>query len=134
MRLKAFLSRSGHIAVEAAVIIRQRCGNRFVHIILPASTTTSFSPNASRAAAAILVNPFNSVLLGAKVTAMQRIRELLLELEHYQQRTEQEIVLSQHIFNAVTQHMSTKTIPGLDHRMRPADHFSGDLMIYEKSP
>lgn len=121
---------------EAAVIIKQRCGNRFVPIIF----LTGLNDDESLARCVesggddFLVKPFNSVLLGAKITAMQRIRELHLELEQYQQRTEQELVLSQHVFKAVTQRMGTRTISGLDHWMRPAGHFSGDLMIYEKSP
>jgi CheY-like chemotaxis protein len=121
---------------EAAVIIKQRCGNRFVPIIF----LTGLNDDKSLAKCVesggddFLVKPFNSVLLGAKVTAMQRIRELHLALEQYQQRTEQEIALTHHIFKALTQRMSTKSIPGMDHWMRSAGHFSGDLMIFEKSP
>jgi CheY-like chemotaxis protein len=121
---------------EAAVIIKQRCGNRFVPIIF----LTGLNDDKSLAKCVesggddFLVKPFNSVLLGAKVTAMQRIRQLHQALEQYQQRTEQEIALTHHVFKALTQRMSAKSISGLNLWTRSAGHFSGDLMIFEKSP
>lgn len=121
---------------EAATIIKQRCGNRFVPIIF----LTGLNDDESLARCVesggddFLVKPFNSLLLGAKIVAMQRIRELHTELEHFQQRTEQEIELTNHVFDALTNRMSTKVVPGLDSWMLAAGHFSGDLMIYDKSP
>lgn len=121
---------------EAATIIKQRCGNRFVPIIF----LTGLNDDESLAKCVesggddFLVKPFNSLLLGAKIVAMQRIRALYQELEHYQQRTEQEIELTQHVFDSLTRRMSSNVVHGLDHWMRSAGHFSGDLMIYDRSP
>lgn len=120
---------------EATTIIKQRCGSRFVPIIF--LTGLNDDESLARCIASggddFLVKPFNSLLLAAKIVAMQRIRELHTELEHYQQRTEQEIELTHHVFDALTKRMSTKAVPGLDYWMRAAGHFSGDLMIYDKS-
>lgn len=120
---------------EAATIIKQRCGNRFVPIIF----LTGLNDDESLARCVesggddFLVKPFNRLLLGAKIVAMQRILQLHRELEHYQERTEQEIALTQHAFDSLTRRMSANVVPGLNHWMRSAGHFSGDLMIYDKS-
>lgn len=121
---------------EAATIIKQECSKRFVPIIF----LTGLNDDESLARCVesggddFLVKPFNSVLLGSKITAMQRILHLYSQLELYQQRTEQEIALTHHVFDAVTKRASSKKIPGLDHWMCAAGHFSGDLMIYDMTP
>ncbi len=121
---------------EATAAIKQRCGTRFVPIIF----LTGLNDDESLAKCVesggddFLVKPFNSLLLGAKIIAMQRIRDLHVELERYQQRTEQEIELTHHVFNSLTRRMRDQAISGLDHWMRSAGHFSGDLMIYDRSP
>ncbi len=121
---------------EAASIIKQKCGTRFVPLIFLTGLNDddSLAQCVQSGGDDFLVKPFNSVLLSAKIVAMQRIRQMQRELESYQKRTEEEIELAHHVFNSVTRRMSSMSIPGLNHWMRAAGHFSGDLMIYDKSP
>lgn len=121
---------------EAAYQIKKRIGNRFLPIIF----LTGLNDDESLAKCVesggddFLVKPFNSVLLGAKIVAMQRIRNLHNALEQYQQRTEQEIELTHHVFDSVTKRTGNKVIPGLDQWLWSAGHFSGDLLIHAISP
>lgn len=121
---------------ESAAIIKQKVGSGFVPIIF----LTGLNDDGSLAKCVesggddFLVKPFNSVLLGAKITAMKRIQALYSQLENYQQKTEQEIALTHHVFNSVTKRMSLSNIPGLEQWVKSAGHFSGDMVLYEKAP
>ncbi|MCX7627301.1 MAG: fused response regulator/phosphatase [Methylophilaceae bacterium] len=121
---------------EAAHAIKQQSADRFVPIIF----LTGLHDDESLARCVesggddFLVKPFNSILLGAKITAMQRIRKLYQELAHYRQQTEQEIALTHHVFDSLTKRAGHQKIDGLSHWMRSAGHFSGDLLIHTVSP
>ncbi|MGD0961972.1 MAG: fused response regulator/phosphatase, partial [Methylomonas sp.] len=120
---------------DAATIIKQRCGNRFVPIIFltALSDDESLAQCVASGGDDFLAKPVNKILLGAKITAMQRIRRMNQELEHYKMRTEEEIELTHHVFDSLTKRMSAQTVPELDYWRLSAGHFSGDLMIYDKS-
>jgi serine phosphatase RsbU (regulator of sigma subunit) len=81
-----------------------------------------------------LAKPVNKVLLTAKITAMQRIRLMNQELEHYKSRTEEEIELTHQVLKALTKRMNSQHIHELNYWQISAGHFSGDLIIYDKSP
>lgn len=121
---------------EAASLIKSRVGNRFLPIIFLTGLNDdeSLAKCVENGGDDFLVKPFNSVLLGAKIVAMQRIRGLHRELEQYQQHTEEEIALSHHVFDSLTKRTGSKVIPGLDQWMHSAGHFSGDLLIHAVSP
>lgn len=121
---------------EAATIIKKLSGKHFVPIIF----LTSHNDNESLVKCVesggddFFIKPFQNVLLEAKILSMQRILQLHQELELFQQQTEEEIALTHHVFDSLTKRMSEIAVPGLDFWMQSAGHFSGDLMIYDKSP
>ena len=120
---------------EAASAIKKSQGSQFIPIIF----LTSMSDDASLAACVesggddFLVKPFNSVILAAKIVAMQRIIHLQEELRQYRERTEQEIALTHHIFAALTKRTRQQS-QEIDCWMESAGHFSGDLFISNVSP
>jgi CheY-like chemotaxis protein len=121
---------------EASSIIKQRSGKRFVPIIFLTGLTDdeSLAKCVESGGDDFLGKPFNSTLIGAKIAAMQRILQMHQELEIYRNRTEEEIELSHHVFNSVTSRTSVNEIPGLNHWLLSAGHFSGDLLLFDKSP
>ncbi len=120
---------------EAATIIKQQC-KYFIPIIFLTGLIDdeSLSQCVKSGGDDFLAKPFNGVLLDAKIMSMLRIGQMHRELEHYKARTEEEIEFTHHVFDALTNRMQGLTVPGLDYWIRPAGHFSGDLVIYEKSP
>lgn len=120
---------------EAATIIKLRCGNHFVPIIFLTGLNDdeALSQCVKCGGDDFLSKPFNRVLLNAKITSMQRISQMHRELEDYKNRTDEEIEFTHHVFNALTKRMSGNIVTGLDHWALSAGHFSGDLMIYDKS-
>lgn len=121
---------------EAAGIIKQQSGSRFVPIIF----LTGLSDDESLARCVesggddFLVKPFNSVLLAAKIISMQRIRKLQEELEQYRLRTEQEIALTHHVFDALIKRADPRKVNGLGYWSKSAGHFSGDLLLHAITP
>jgi CheY-like chemotaxis protein len=121
---------------EAASIIKRQSGSRFVPIIF----LTGLSDDESLARCVesggddFLVKPFNSVLLAAKITSMQRIRSLQEELEQYRLRTEQEIALTHHVFDALVKRADLRKVNGLGYWSKSAGHFSGDLLLHAITP
>ena len=120
---------------EAATAIKQRTIDGFVPIIFLTAhgDDASLSKCLASGGDDFMAKPLNKVLLGAKINAMQRIRSMSRELELYKRRTEEEIKLTHHVFDSLTKRMTRQAIPELDYWLRPAGHFSGDLMIYDKS-
>lgn len=119
---------------EAARQIKSACGKQFVPLIF--LTALQDENDLAQCIAAggddFIVKPYNRVLLKAKLIAMQRIRKLHQELARYQQRTAEEIDLSQHVFESITNHN-----PKLDAVMQwhsAVGHFSGDIVLYGMSP
>ncbi|MDO9371891.1 MAG: SpoIIE family protein phosphatase [Gammaproteobacteria bacterium] len=87
-----------------------------------------------------LSKPYNYTLIKAKVDAFDRIHALYgmlarqkQELERHQGKLENEIKLARHVFNAVIS-KQPKNINCLRQWMYPVGHFSGDLLVYERSP
>lgn len=87
-----------------------------------------------------LSKPYNYTLIKAKVDAFDRIHALYgmlarqkQELEKHQGKLEHEIKLARHVFNAVISRQP-KNISRLRQWMYPVGHFSGDLLVYERSP
>lgn len=119
---------------EAARRIKAACGKHFVPLIF--LTALQDENDLAQCIAAggddFIVKPYNRVLLKAKLIAMQRIRSLHQELSRYQQRTTEEIALSKHVFDAVTNR--NPRLPAVQHWHSAVGHFSGDIMLYGRSP
>ncbi|MGR9117064.1 MAG: response regulator, partial [Gammaproteobacteria bacterium] len=121
---------------EAASIIKERCRGNFVPIIFLSALQDdeSIAKCVSSGGDTFLSKPLSAALLDAKINSMIRIIAMTRELESYKQSTEEEIELTQYVFDSLTKRMSVNVVPGLNYWSRAAGHFSGDLMIYDKSP
>jgi Serine phosphatase RsbU, regulator of sigma subunit len=115
--------------------IKRRCGERFVPVIL----CTAISDHLSLAsfldseADDFIDSPYNHMLLKAKISGFERVRELYRRLERFRAATEQEIRLAKHMFDSVTRR-KPEDIPFLHHWTLTAGHFCGDLLIFERTP
>lgn len=120
---------------QTATRIREMSKGRFIPIIfLTALTSDSDLAKCIEAGGDdFLSKPFTPVILKAKIMAMDRIRNLYAELEQYTQRTEEEIALSSHIYNTVT-NRNPEHVARLDVRRDSVGHFSGDLLAYQFTP
>lgn len=119
---------------EAARRIKAACGKQFVPLIFLTALQDENDLALCIAAGGddFVVKPYNRVLLKAKLVAMQRIRSLHQELAQYQQRTAEEIALSKHVFDAVTNRNAV--LPAVRYWHSSVGHFSGDIVLYRRSP
>jgi len=119
---------------EASRQIKAACGKQFVPLIFLTALQDANDLAGCIAAGGddFIVKPYNSVLLKAKLIAMQRIRTLHQELAVYQQRTAEEIELSTHVFNAITNR--NPEIAAVRHWYSAVGHFSGDILLYAQTP
>ena len=115
--------------------IAAACGSRFAPVIL----TTSLDDRMTLAefiesgAVDFIDAPGNVTVLKAKIAGYERMRELYGQLERFQTRIRQEVKLAQHMFDSVIRR-SPVDVEFLRHWMITAGHFSGDLLVYERSP
>ncbi len=118
----------------AAAEIKAACGTQFVPLIF--LTALQDEEDLSQCIAAggddFIVKPYNRVLLKAKLIAMQRILTLHQALARYQQRTAEEIELSQHVFESITNH--NPNLQAVQHWHSAVGHFSGDIVLYGITP
>lgn len=77
--------------------------------------------------------PIDPALLAAKLAGYERMRQMYRQLERHRQRLQQEVKLAQHMFNRILDR-SPKEIEALKPWILAAGHFSGDLLLYERSP
>lgn len=127
---------------ECARRIKELCGNHFIPIIFLTGMTddADLAKCVESGGDDFLSKPYNYILIKAKIEAMQRIYGLhetvaqqKAELENQQVLIEQEISLARHVFNAITI-ASAKNIPSLNYWTSAVGRFSGDLLVYERSP
>ncbi|MBF0627696.1 MAG: SpoIIE family protein phosphatase [Magnetococcales bacterium] len=88
-----------------------------------------------------LTKPFNRTILQAKIGAMERIRQLHArlrmqkeELEHHQERVQQELEVGQHIFSHIVRAGNLLDAPCLNHWTSPMTLFNGDLLVASYNP
>ena len=119
---------------EAARQIKDNCGKQFVPIIFLTALQDENDLVQCIAAGGddFIVKPFNGILLRAKIIAMQRIRALQHELANYQMRTAEEIALSKHVFDGITNR--NPKLKGVRQTNSSVGHFSGDIVMYARSP
>lgn len=119
---------------EAAHSIKQQCGTRFVPLIF----LTGLDDDKALARCVesggddFLVKPYNRIILNAKIAAMQRIRAMHRDLEHYREKTEAEIATSRHVFDSITNR--NPVLLGVRYWLSSVGHFCGDLLLYEMTP
>ena len=88
-----------------------------------------------------LTKPFNRPILHAKIEAMERIRRLHTELraqkeqlEQHQERVQQELEISQHLFSNIVLAGNLLDAPCLRHMTVPMSLFNGDLLVASYNP
>jgi serine phosphatase RsbU (regulator of sigma subunit) len=77
--------------------------------------------------------PYDHLVLKAKIAGFERVDELYRRLEKFRTVTEQEINLAKHMFDAIINRKSEEA-PHIHHWSLAAGHFSGDLLIFERTP
>lgn len=80
-----------------------------------------------------LEQPYNNLILRAKIASIERMGDLHRRLENFRDRTQQELDLAKHMFNRIT-HRKPKDAAYIDHWAHSAGHFNGDLLIYDRTP
>lgn len=115
--------------------LAQACNSRFPPAMLMTSiddhmTLTRFIESE---AADFIDAPGKINVLRAKIAGFERTRDVYRELERFQSRFRQEVQLAQHMFDAVLRR-SPRGLDFLRHWTVTAGHFSGDLLVYERSP
>ncbi|MDD2914826.1 MAG: SpoIIE family protein phosphatase [Gallionella sp.] len=118
-----------------AAEIKRLSPDRFVPVIL----VTTISCNITLAhflgsgADDFIEPPYNHLVLKAKIAGFERMDELYRRLEKFRDRTQQELHLAKHMFDTITK-QKPENIPYIDHWSLAAGHFSGDLLIFERTP
>lgn len=115
--------------------LKQLSPNRFVPVVLATSIQDPISLARFLASGAddYVDQPYSHVVLKAKIAGFERLHELYRRLEKYHSVTEQEIKLAKHMFDRVTQKRPSD-IDNIHHWSLAAGHFSGDLLIFERTP
>lgn len=115
--------------------IKRLSPERFVPVIL----VTSISDHVTLAnfleseADDFIDPPYDHFVLKAKIAGFERVDEIYRRLEKFHTLTGQELKLAKHMFDAIIKRKSEDT-PHIQHWSLAAGHFSGDLLIFERTP
>ncbi len=77
--------------------------------------------------------PHNQNSLKAKLAVIERSIQTQASLANLKHKTDMEIGMAKQMFAALTQRAQAE-VPNLNHWLWPAGHFSGDVLIYDKTP
>ncbi len=120
---------------EAAARIKKLAGDIFVPIIFLTALTDheALARCVEAGGDDFLTKPFNHTILGAKIQALERIRELHREIKSLYARMRQDEELAEQVFSTavLAGNVAMDIIP---HRLQGADIFSGDLLLSARSP
>lgn len=119
---------------SAAEIKRLR-PDRFVPVILitEISNSLTLAHFLGSGADDFIEPPYNHLVLKAKIAGFERMDEIYRRLENFHDRTQQELHLAKHMFDSIT-NQKPKEASYIDHWSLAAGHFSGDLLIFERTP
>ncbi|MBF0425484.1 MAG: fused response regulator/phosphatase [Magnetococcales bacterium] len=128
---------------EAARQIKEASTDRFVPIIFLTAVTDD--EGLARCIEAggddFLTKPFNRVILQAKISAMERIRQLHAvlrsqkeQLEKHQEGVRREMEVGQHLFSNIVRAGNLLDAPCLNHFSTPMSLFNGDLLVASYTP
>ncbi|MBF0136376.1 MAG: fused response regulator/phosphatase [Magnetococcus sp. DMHC-1] len=128
---------------EAARQIKEASLDRFVPIIFLTAVTDD--EGLARCIEAggddFLTKPFNRVILQAKISAMERIRQLHAvlrsqkeQLEKHQESVRREMEVGQHLFSNIVRAGNLLDAPCLNHWTTPMSLFNGDLLVASYTP
>lgn len=115
--------------------IKEGFPNRFVPVLLAMTIQDPISLERflSSGADDFIDRPYSHLVLKAKIAGFERQQEVYGRLEKYRSVTEQEIKLAKHMFDSVIQ-KRPDDIRNIHHWSLAAGHFSGDLLIFERTP
>ena len=118
-----------------AAEIKRLSPDRFVPVILVTAISNSITLASFLESEAddFIEPPYNHMVLKAKIAGFERMDELYRRLERSRDRTQQEINLAKHMFDSITDR-KPKHAPCIHHWVLAAGHFSGDLLIFERTP
>lgn len=122
-------------AQDCARRLTGRRGGGFMPVLLITRADRGISLEAYLSSGAIdlIDQPTNPMLLRAKLAGLQRMCLIQEQLELHRQRLHHEVGLARHMFERIVDR-SPRDIPGVRHWSLAAGHFSGDLLIYERTP
>lgn len=127
---------------EATRRIKEISGTRWVPIILSSSLSTPEEQikGLDMGGDDYLLKPVNYAILSSKIRAMQRIAAMqtaladsLGKLEQYKSKTEEELILAQHIMRKLTRADMLSDV-GIKQLNLPAGAFSGDVVAAARTP
>lgn len=115
--------------------IKRLSPNRFVPVILVTAISDHINlANFIESEADDFIDPpYDHFVLKAKIAGFERVDELYRRLEKFHALTGQEIKLAKHMFDMITNRKSEETSL-IHHWSLAAGHFSGDLLIFERTP
>jgi len=118
---------------EAIKILKENIGHRFVPVIFLTSNTDDETLARCIAGGGddFVTKPVNPIILYAKLQSFQRIRTMYAKLNEYQQKMEEELETSEHVFNSLINHANDE-IEGLSCWADSPGHFSGDTRLFKK--
>ncbi|MEO5332343.1 MAG: SpoIIE family protein phosphatase [Magnetococcus sp. YQC-5] len=128
---------------EAAQEIKRISSSRFTPIIFLTAVTDEEGLVQCIDAGGddFLTKPFNRSILQAKISAMERIRQLHAklrlqkeELERHQERVHQELEVGKHLFAHIVRAGNLLDAPCLNHWTAPMSLFNGDLLVASYNP
>jgi len=117
---------------EASRMMKEKSKNKFIPIIF----LTSISDNETLARCIssggddFLTKPVHPIILNSKLMSYQRIRTMYQTLGEYQQKMEEELETSKHVFNSVINNGNDE-IEGLSCWASSPGHFSGDTRLFK---
>lgn len=122
----------GHCCVPE---LKRLSPNRFLPVILVTSISDhiTLSRFLESQADDFIDPPYDHLVLKAKIAGFERVDELYRRLEKFRSATEQEIKLAKHMFDTIIQRKPQNT-DFIHHWSLAAGHFSGDLLIFERTP
>lgn len=121
-----------------AIELKRLHPNRYIPVILVASVSDpiTLARFLESQADDFIDPPFDHYVLKAKIAGFERVEEIYRRLEKFRNTTEQEINLAKHMFDTVIHPKpeETEETRHIQHWSLAAGHFSGDMLIFERTP
>ncbi len=125
----------GMTGYEATIEIKRKSQAHFTPVIFLTSVTDddALAKCIESGGDDFISKPYNGIIINAKLKGFERLRGLYQQLESYKEKTEEEIRLSHHLFEAVIQR-SDGDIKSVLKWAVTAGQFSGDMQLVRRTP
>ena len=120
---------------EATQRIKKIAGENFVPVIFLTATTDqeALAKCIEAGGDDFLTKPFDHLILNAKIRSLERIQQLQVESRHLFQQLMREQEIARALYDGVISAHNVDS-PALSTLLRPADLFSGDVLLSEHGP